>query len=105
MIPSKSILAIAASLALSGFAVAGPKTYQATGPILEVTDTTIVVQKGEEKWEIARDGKTKVTGDLKVGSKVTVTYTMNAISAEVKGGDAPAKDAPKKGDAPKKKTK
>jgi hypothetical protein len=100
MLTSKSILAIAASLVLSGVALAGPKTYQVTGPILEVTDTSITVQKGDEKWEVVRDGKTKITGDLKVGSKVTVSYTMNAISADVKAGDKA--DATKKGAAPKK---
>src|SRR5262245_13845438 len=31
------------------------KTYQVTGPILEVTDKVVVVQKGEERWEVARD--------------------------------------------------
>lgn len=65
---------------------AGPtKTYQVTGPLLEVKDDMIVVQKGKEKWEIARDKETKVTGDLKVGNKVTVMYTMKAASIEVKG--------------------
>ena len=40
-----SLLA-AASLALSGAAfAAGAKTYQVTGPVLEVTDTMIAVQK------------------------------------------------------------
>ena len=39
--------------------------YQVTGPVLEVTDSKIVVQKGKEKWEIARTPDTKVTGDLK----------------------------------------
>jgi len=29
----------------------------------------IVVQKGDEKWQVARDKGTKVTGDLKVGAK------------------------------------
>jgi uncharacterized membrane protein len=38
-----------------------------------------------EKWEIARDKDTKITGDLKVGSKVTIHYTMKAASVEVKG--------------------
>ena len=63
---------------------AGPNTYQVTGPVLEVNDNAIVVQKGKEKWEIARDKDTKVTGDLKVGEKVTVQYTMKATSIEVK---------------------
>ncbi|MFA5072718.1 MAG: hypothetical protein WC539_02285 [Nitrospirota bacterium] len=58
--------------------------YQVTGPVLELTNDKIVVQKGKEKWEVARDAKTKVTGDLKVGSKVTVQYEMKATSIEVK---------------------
>jgi hypothetical protein len=63
---------------------AGPKTYQVTGPVLEVNANTIVVKKGNDKWEINRDAATKVTGDLKVGSKVTIEYTMKAVSIEVK---------------------
>jgi len=59
-------------------------TYQVTGPILEVTPNTIVVQKGKDRWELARDASTKVSGDLKVGSKVTITYKMVAQSVEVK---------------------
>ena len=59
--------------------------YQVTGPVLELTDSKIVVQKGKEKWEIARTPDTKVTGDLKVGAKVTVEYTMAAKSIEAKG--------------------
>lgn len=60
------------------------KTYQVTGPILELTDTKIVVQKGDEKWEIARSPETKVDGALKVGAKVTIHYVMTAKSVEVK---------------------
>jgi len=63
---------------------AGPKTYQVTGPVLEVTADTIIVQKGNDKWEVGRDATTKVTGDLKVGSKVTIEYTMKATTVEVK---------------------
>jgi hypothetical protein len=48
---------------------AGPKTYQVTGPVLEIKDNVIVVEKGKEKWEIAKDAATKVTGELKVGAK------------------------------------
>jgi len=73
-------LVAAASFALAGSAWA----YQVTGPVLEVSDTKIVVQKGKEKWEIARTPETKVTGDLKVGAKVTIEYTMSAKSVEVK---------------------
>ena len=60
--------------------------YQVTGPVLEVTDSKIVVQKGKEKWEMARDAGTKVTGDVKEGDKVTVEYKMIATSIESKGG-------------------
>src|SRR5579884_789204 len=63
---------------------AAPKTYQVTGPILDLKDDMIVVEKAKERWEIARDKETKVKGDLKVGSKVTVEYRMVATSVEVK---------------------
>jgi len=76
---------LALLVATTAFA-AGPKTYQVTGPVLEVKDDIVVVQKGKEKWEIARDKDSKVSGDLKVGSKVTVTYTMKAAGIEVKDG-------------------
>ena len=60
------------------------KTYQVTGPVLESTNDMIVVQKGKDRWEIARDASTRLTGDVKVGSKVTVEYRMTATSVEVK---------------------
>jgi hypothetical protein len=63
---------------------ADAKTYQVTGPVLAVTPTTITVQKGDEKWEIARGKSTKTTVDPKVGSKVTIYYTMVATEIEVK---------------------
>ena len=54
---------------------------------MDVKDDVIVVQKGNEKFEIARDKTAMVAGgDLKVGSKVTVFYTMKAEKIEVKGG-------------------
>jgi hypothetical protein len=84
---SKTRLWIAALLVValaSTMVLAAGKTYQVTGPVLEVTNDKIVVQKGSEKWEIARDASTKVTGDLVVGAKVTITYTMTATSVEVK---------------------
>jgi hypothetical protein len=72
---------ILVSLALA----AAPKSYQVTGPILELKDDMIVVEKAKERWEIARDKETKVKGDLKVGAKVTVEYRMTATSIEAKG--------------------
>ena len=70
----------------SGLAqAASPRSYQVTGPVLEVSDSLIVVQKGKERWEIARNAGTKIEGDVKVGSKVTVMYTMTATAVEAKG--------------------
>ena len=63
---------------------AGANSYQVTGPVLEVSNSMIAVQKGKDRWEIGRDSATKVDGDLKVGSKVTIQYRMIAISIEVK---------------------
>lgn len=73
-----------ALLAASTAMAAGTKTYQVTGPVLEMKGDVIVVQKGKEKWEIAKDKDTKVTGDVKVGSKVTIMYTMKAATIEGK---------------------
>ncbi len=90
-----ALLALAYSaVGFSASAFAGT-TYQATGPVLEVTDSKIVIQKDNEKWEIARSADTKVTGAIKVGSKVTIQYTMTATSVEVKTDKptAPAKPA------------
>ena len=71
-------------LAASVAGAAEAKTYQVTGPVLEVTPTTITVQKGEDKWQIARTKDTKVSGELKVGAKVTIQYRMVAADVEVK---------------------
>jgi hypothetical protein len=80
-----------AALLLAVPAVAATKTYQVTGPVLEVTDTMIAVQKGKDRWEIARDASTKVTGDLKVGAKVTIEYRMTATAVDVKTASASKK--------------
>ena len=90
MIASKlARAALAAALFSASTALAAGKTYQVTGPVVEVSDTAIVVtqEKGKnkgEKFEIARTPETKVTGDLVKGAKVTVEYTMQAKSVEVK---------------------
>jgi hypothetical protein len=87
-----SLLA-AASLAFSSVAFAGAKTYEVTGPVLEVNDSMIVVQKGKDRWEMNRDSNTKVPGDVKVGDKVHVTYTMSATNVEVKAAKGAKKEA------------
>ena len=98
MMKSTSLLSlvVAGSLALSNLALAAGKTYQVTGPVLEANDSMIAVQKGKDRWEIARDSSTKVNGDLKVGAKVTITYTMSATEVEVKADKGAAKAPAKK---------
>jgi hypothetical protein len=83
-----STLAVLALAAAPAFAA--EKTYQVTGPVVSVTDTVIVVDKDGEKFEIARNKDTKLTGVPKVGAKVTVKYSMTAASIEVKADKAPA---------------
>ncbi len=77
---------VIAVLFTSTFALAaGAKKYQVTGVVIEMTDDTITVQKPDgEKWELNRDEKAVVNGELKVGAKVTMQYTMTVASAEVK---------------------
>lgn len=71
-------LVLVASVAFAG------KTYQFTGKVLEIKDNVIVVEKGKEKFEMAKDANTKIKGDLKVGAKVTVQYESRATEIEVK---------------------
>lgn len=82
---SFSLLA-AVSLSLSSAAFGAAKDYQVTGPVLEVNDSMIAVEKGKDRWEIKKDSSTKTSGDIKVGDKVTVHYTMTATDIEAKGG-------------------
>jgi len=82
-----SVAVLAFVLATPAFA-AQPKTYQVTGIVLSLSEDLIVVEKGKakdtERWEIARNADTKITGELKVGEKVTIEYRMTATTVEVK---------------------
>ncbi len=82
------ILCGLALLAATSLGAAESKRYQVTGPVLEVTPTSITVQKGDEKWQIARDSNSKVPSGVKVGDKVTVYYYMVATEVETKNGAA-----------------
>lgn len=93
---SLAFLLAAALMGAAEISAAATKTYQVTGPVLEVSADMIAVQKGKDRWEIARDASTKVTGDLKVGSKVTIEYRMTATSVEVKAEKGAASKAKKK---------
>ena len=60
-----------------------------------MNDSMIAVQKGKDRWEIARDASTKGAGEMKVGDKVTVHYTMTATEIEVKAAAKGAEKAPR----------
>jgi len=82
---------------MNSLQAAEAKSYQVTGPVLALTASTITVQKGDEKWEVARNSSTKVNGDLKLGSKVTIYYSMVASEIDVKETkDAKGRDEEKK---------
>ncbi len=72
-----AVLFLSASFALA-------KDYQVTGPVVDVKDDAIIVKKGSENWEIARDKDTKTSGEVKKGDRVMVKYKMIATSIEGK---------------------
>jgi hypothetical protein len=74
---------------LSAASMVWAKDYQVTGPVVDVKDDVIVVKKGNENWEIARDKNTKAPADIKKGDRVMIKYKMTATSIESK--DAKAK--------------
>ncbi len=79
-------LIAAASLVLSGVAFAGAKTYQVTGPVLEVNDSMITVQKGKDRWELDRDSNTKVNQLLRpsrnceIGIQVSLVRSPDVVN-------------------------
>lgn len=92
-------LTMAAVLALTTFAptafAASVKTYQVTGPVVETTADKIVVMKGKDKWELAKDASTKVSGDVQPGTKVTIQYTMTATEIAASAAKGAAKSSKK----------
>ena len=101
----KSTLAVLlAAIFLSAASVVAARDYQVTGPVVDVKDDVIIVKKGNENWEIARDKNTKTSGDIKKGDRVMIKYKMTATSIEGKETtkaktDAKAKTDEKKSDA------
>ena len=85
---------LGAGLLASAAMAAGGKTYQVTGPVVDVGADSITVLKGKDNWEIGKSAATKGGADVKKGDKVTVYYTMTATEIEAKG--APAKGGAKK---------
>ena len=83
---------------LAAASLASAKDYQVTGPVVDVKDDAIIVKKGSDNWELARDKDTKTTGEIKKGDRVTIKYKMIATSIE-------GKEAPKSKAETKAKTK
>ena len=82
---------------VAAVSTAWAKDYQVTGPVVDVKDDAIVVKKGSDNWELARDKDTKTSGEIKKGEKVTIKYKMIATSIE--GKEAPKGKAEAKGKA------
>ena len=82
MMKMKSILIAIAAATLTLGSTAFAQTAHMTGKVIAVTSDKITVQKGKEVWDINLTASTKVSGDKKVGSTVTVTY--NAPDAQKK---------------------
>ena len=78
----RTLVILVAALFLSAASLAVAKDYQVTGPVVDVKDDLIVVKKGSDNWELARDKDTKTTGEFKKGDKVTIKYKMTATSIE-----------------------
>lgn len=75
---------LVAVLFLSIATLAVAKDYQVTGPVVDVKDDVIIVKKGNDNWEIARDKNTKTSGEIKKGDRVMIKYKMTATSIEGK---------------------
>ena len=78
----RTLAIIVAALFLGAASMAAAKDYQVTGPVVDVKDDMIIVKKGNENWELARDKDTKTTGEFKKGDKVTIKYKMTATNIE-----------------------
>ena len=77
MIKIKTILGLIATISLM-LTMAAPaadaKIFKATGSIIRLSDTMLLLRTPAQDIEITRDAKTKVNGQLAKGSGVTVIY-------------------------------
>lgn len=83
-------LAAAISLVLSAVTLAADQKFKAEGSIQRLSSDMILVRTSAADFEIKRDAKTKVTGELRRGASATVIYTKvngeNVATEIVMGG-------------------
>ena len=77
MIKIKTILGLIATISLiltMAAPAADAKVYKASGSIIRLSDTMLLLRTSAQDIEILRDAKTKINGQLAKGSGVTVIY-------------------------------
>ena len=92
----RSLCAAAVLFASTSAFGAATKTYQVTGPVLDVTDDAITVQKGTEKWRSPATRAPRARRRRRATRSPSST-SMTATSITVKpakgGKSAPKADA------------
>ena len=84
MIKIKTILGLIATISLmltSTAPAADAKIFRASGSILRLSDTMLLLRTPAQDIEITHDAKTKVNGQLAKGAKATVIYDKVAGQA------------------------
>jgi hypothetical protein len=71
-------LSLVAAICLASVAMASSEKFRADGTVQRISSDSILVRCSAADIEVNRDAKTKVTGDLRRGSPVTVFYTKVA---------------------------
>ena len=77
MIKIKTILGLIATISLmltSAAPAADAKVFRASGSILRLSDTMLLLRTPAQDLELLRDAKTKVNGELRTGAGATVIY-------------------------------
>lgn len=80
---SRAVLVLI-GLLVSIAAGAGTRAILITGPVTDVREDMIVIQKGKQQWEIARGPSTKVRGELRKGALVTIEVYLSAGNIDVR---------------------
>lgn len=67
-----------------GLALDSIRPIRITGQVADVRDDVVVIQKGKERWEVARHPGTRIKGELRKGARVTVDFRAVAATIEVR---------------------